>query len=508
MMRRVGLFVAGLALLLGAAIDADAANRFVKGRSGGGGGGSYSVATRIAEIRGHADFGSYFTNTADPRAPDGLVVPAAPNVSNCGGSLTPVTVTSLATFRTEAAAGQTCKSITLQVASPGPTYTEGSATYALDIGGQDIEVTLTGTTVNTPEGGYGVHTGAQARRIKIIGGTVNASWSLEGRDIHVKDTVLTPPVGLDNSKRRSIVAGHRILLEGIVSSQIQAFLSEQASDALFAGSISGTTLTVTSVDNGTLEVGHELLQVTAGAISTPTTITAFGTGTGGTGTYTVSQTQEVSAGNIRAVHRPTNLILANSDVAAYDSTDVPAQSENTSRLNACHLCLVMDGIMRSQTGSNSKHTLRAHGSAAGGYSQPSGTIGWFNLTLVNNGMYAETFAGYPVPAVTALIVRDVKLYRPSTITTGGRLAIPRLDGANVVVDFFYMKCSKSYSAPPDGGEGTAGAGWLPSGSGSPHSSWTTVTNASTSLSNGNSEESYQAPPAWTKYATTPTFGAC
>jgi hypothetical protein len=57
--------------------------------------------------------------------------------------------------------------------------------------------------------------------------------------------------------------------------------------AVFTGSISGTTLTVTAVTSGTLRVGMLL----TGVVSAGTTITALGTGTGGTGTYTVSISQ-------------------------------------------------------------------------------------------------------------------------------------------------------------------------------------------------------------------------
>lgn len=68
-----------------------------------------------------------------------------------------------------------------------------------------------------------------------------------------------------------------------------------AEGAVVTGSISGTTLTVSAVTNGTLDVGQTIsgTGVTAG-----TTITALGTGTGGTGTYTVSVSQTVSSTTI------------------------------------------------------------------------------------------------------------------------------------------------------------------------------------------------------------------
>ena len=65
--------------------------------------------------------------------------------------------------------------------------------------------------------------------------------------------------------------------------------------AAFTGSISGTTLTVSAVASGTIEVG----QVLAGGTSADNTrITALGTGTGGTGTYTVNKSQTTASVNM------------------------------------------------------------------------------------------------------------------------------------------------------------------------------------------------------------------
>lgn len=64
------------------------------------------------------------------------------------------------------------------------------------------------------------------------------------------------------------------------------------SPAVFTASISGTTMTVTAVTSGTINVGEGIsgTGVTAG-----TTITALETGSGGIGTYTISTTQTVAS---------------------------------------------------------------------------------------------------------------------------------------------------------------------------------------------------------------------
>jgi hypothetical protein len=65
--------------------------------------------------------------------------------------------------------------------------------------------------------------------------------------------------------------------------------------AQFTASITGTTMDVTAVASGTLNVGDS---VYAGPVSPITKITALGTGTGGTGTYTVSVSQTVASATL------------------------------------------------------------------------------------------------------------------------------------------------------------------------------------------------------------------
>jgi hypothetical protein len=68
-------------------------------------------------------------------------------------------------------------------------------------------------------------------------------------------------------------------------------------DAQFTGSISGTTLTVSSMAYGSVVVGQT---ISGTGVTGGTKITAYGTGVGGTGTYTVSSSQTVSSTTITA----------------------------------------------------------------------------------------------------------------------------------------------------------------------------------------------------------------
>jgi hypothetical protein len=62
-------------------------------------------------------------------------------------------------------------------------------------------------------------------------------------------------------------------------------------NAVFTGSVSGTTLTVNTVSSGTLAVGQSLYGV---GVLAETVITALGSGSGGAGTYTINRSQTVS----------------------------------------------------------------------------------------------------------------------------------------------------------------------------------------------------------------------
>jgi hypothetical protein len=76
--------------------------------------------------------------------------------------------------------------------------------------------------------------------------------------------------------------------------------------ATFRGSISGTTLTVSSIITGTLAIGTELIGT---GIAANTTITAFLAAAGGAGTYTVSVNQTVSVATITAANSPPVQLL-------------------------------------------------------------------------------------------------------------------------------------------------------------------------------------------------------
>ncbi len=78
------------------------------------------------------------------------------------------------------------------------------------------------------------------------------------------------------------------------------FISSPSS-AIFTGSISTTTLTVTAVQSGTIAVGQAIF---GQGIAQNTVITGLGTGSGGVGTYTVSDSQTVASTAINSTASP------------------------------------------------------------------------------------------------------------------------------------------------------------------------------------------------------------
>jgi len=100
-------------------------------------------------------------------------------------------------------------------------------------------------------------------------------------------------------------------LEGYANSEWQPLTRKVGQTMLTSGvytaSISGTTMTVSAVTSGTIQVGQ---LITGTGVTTNTKIVALGTGTGGTGTYTVSASQTVASTTIRT--------------SGFEVTDIPS----------------------------------------------------------------------------------------------------------------------------------------------------------------------------------------
>jgi hypothetical protein len=83
------------------------------------------------------------------------------------------------------------------------------------------------------------------------------------------------------------------------------------------GAISGTTLTVASVNSGIITVGTVL---SGNGVTPGTFISSFGTGTGGTGTYTVSASQSVGSTTITLTDDAGYLTVRNTGVRSVSAS--------------------------------------------------------------------------------------------------------------------------------------------------------------------------------------------
>jgi hypothetical protein len=88
--------------------------------------------------------------------------------------------------------------------------------------------------------------------------------------------------------------------------------------AVFTGSVSGTTLTVTSVTSGTIRNG-EILLATGTSTTSVNYISLGGTGTGGVGTYTLASSATISSETMRAM---PDFFIAIDAPSCYDGTNL------------------------------------------------------------------------------------------------------------------------------------------------------------------------------------------
>lgn len=453
---------------------------------------SYNLPALIATMRADPEYGALFTSTANPYSPTGLALPSDPQ-----GALVATPVASLAALRAAAGPGQSVKRITL---TPGA-YNELTATTAVLIQGNDLEIVLTGCTISTLTGEYGLRTHPNCRRVKIIGGTINSGKSIAGRDIKLYNVidvgsgVNNAPFGGDRPSNQCIVGGHRINFERCTSTLADStFFVEPSIETTFNATFNGTaTMTVNSVDHGVLEIGQKIVGI---AVGTPQgmSIASFGTGTGGVGTYNLSVAGPSGTTNCFGRVQSTNCFAAdcNFTVPTVTGTDGTLH-ENPIRLNGT----TFSGCLDCRLWCDQKHTWRSHGS----YTEMISSTTNFCLRTQHErgGLYGDEPGATGLFPGTVNIILDYRngragdgLYRPSGLGNN-LMSIPYLVGASVLNTFVFLKGFKSYSAPH---EGTAGQGVLPTGLGSPNATWTTCVNAVVSLANGNAYFTYVAPPAW------------
>lgn len=179
----------------------------------------------------------------------------------------------------------------------------GAVTFTATNGSKNIKVT--NTYSEATQGDFVTFSGAVGLGGNITAAVLNAEFQIVAI-VDPSNYTITAAVAANSSDvgngGSATVGSYQIVTGSSVSTLGTGWgtggwggYTPGAISTIFTGSISGTTLTVTSIISGTVVINQLL---TGTGISPNTIITALGTGNGGTGTYTVTPSQTVSSTTI------------------------------------------------------------------------------------------------------------------------------------------------------------------------------------------------------------------
>jgi len=133
----------------------------------------------------------------------------------------------------------------------------------------------------------------EVRGLRTLSGG-NILVAVCGSYVYALNTALTPVIigQLNSTSGRVSISDNGINVYIVDGTYRYTWVIGTQTAAIFTGSTSGTTLTVTSVKSGTIAVGQQFFAI-GGAQET--VITALGTGTGGIGTYTINISQNLAS---------------------------------------------------------------------------------------------------------------------------------------------------------------------------------------------------------------------
>jgi hypothetical protein len=162
------------------------------------------------------------------------------------------------------------------------------ATTAVDVNGYSIESTeyaqnVGSNIINNASQAFLTARGTPGSPVAMISGDTIGNvdyWGYNGEELAYAASIDCDTSGAWNE---------------VSTPTLFSFNLTNSTAATFVGSISGTTLTVTSISAGTIIPGQGIAESGGPEIADGTTIVAFITGTGGTGTYQVSVSQTVAS---------------------------------------------------------------------------------------------------------------------------------------------------------------------------------------------------------------------
>jgi RHS repeat-associated protein len=206
-----------------------------------------------------------------------------------------------------------------------------------------------------------------------------------------------------------------VTYDPITGAATTSSVNGSASAALATGSISGSTLTVSSVSSGTLAVGQGVVGT---GLATGTVITALGSGTGGVGTYTVSPSQTVGSTVLTAL---TPAASATGSIAPNAAVATGSISGTTMTATAASGAIAVGQIV---TGSGVAAGTVVTAYLGGGTSwqvSPSQTVASTTLTMLPAVVAATgSISGMTmtISAVTSGTIAVGQVVNGSTISSG------------------------------------------------------------------------------------------
>lgn len=272
--------------------------------------------------------------------------------------------------------------------------------------------------------------GSTCNLVSSLGSTtaINTSGSQSG--VHTGTTGIIEAVNA--TRAYSAASADTATTAGTVTSAtsngfgVRAVVPSPITSAAFTGSVSGNTLTVSSVSSGTLFIGEV---VNASGVPNNTTITAFGTGTGGAGTYTLSSTCATGTVDTTNSSATITLTVSSGTVAlgqVITATNIPANTRIVS--------------FGTGTGGSGTYTIstQATGTASGTSftnTVPSAT------TFTGNTSGTASFTGSASSGTTTLTASSV---------TGGIMVGSYVTGTGIATGTYVT----AYGASTYGGAGT------------------------------------------------------
>lgn len=152
----------------------------------------------------------------------------------------------------------------------------------------------------------------------------NPAPGVVGRNVESRadfETRRAQSVALNATGQTGAVLANVLAVSGVLDGYALENPLAVNSGAVFTGSVSGNTLTVTAVTSGTIAIGQI---ITGTGVTSGSEISSLGTGTGGTGTYILNISQTVASTTITSAIGGIPLLPNSIYVSAYGgaTTDV------------------------------------------------------------------------------------------------------------------------------------------------------------------------------------------